>query len=168
MVHDHKRCIEQAMRSADAICSRRGVRLTPLRRQVLQLLWTDHRAVKAYDLLDSLKALAPAAKPTTIYRSLEFLLEQGLVHRIESLNAYIGCDHAEQEHDKLFLICDHCHKVEERTAGNVMRALAQEHAAAGFHCAHQTLEIHGMCAACRALRQRSSKPSAAGPPSKSL
>lgn len=153
MAHDHKRCIDQALRSADVICSQRGVRLTPLRRQVLQLLWTDHRAVKAYDLLDSLKVLAPAAKPTTIYRSLEFLLEQGLIHRIESLNAYVGCDQAEQEHDKLFLICDHCSKVEERIAGKVMRALAQETAEAGFRSARETVEIHGVCAACTARSQ---------------
>ena len=152
MPHDHQQCIDQALRSADVICSRRGVRLTPLRRQVLRLLWSDHRAVKAYDLLDALRALAPAAKPTTIYRSLEFLLEQGLIHRIESLNAYVGCDHAEQEHDKLFLICDRCNKVEERTAASVMRALEQEHAAAGFHCARQTLEIHGTCAGCSEKR----------------
>ncbi len=164
MPHDHEQCINKALRRADAICSRRGVRLTPLRRQVLQLLWTDHCAVKAYDLLDALKELAPAAKPTTIYRSLEFLLEQGLIHRIESLNAYVGCDHAEQEHDKLFLICDRCHKVEERIAEEVMRAVAEETAGAGFVPAHQTLEIHGVCTACRfrqrSNRKRSSKPSA--------
>jgi len=161
MAHDHTRCIDQALRSADAICNRRGVRLTPLRRQVLRLLWTDHRAVKAYDLLDSLKEMTPAAKPTTIYRALEFLLDQGLIHRIESLNAYVGCDHAEQEHDKLFLICDQCNKVEERVAGEVMRALAEEAAGAGFRSAGQTLEIHGACAAC-SDRQRADRNHPAG------
>lgn len=146
--HDHQGCIDRALSRADSLCTERGVRFTPLRRQVLKLIWGNHEAVKAYDLLELLKPFDPSAKPATIYRALDFLLEQGFIHRIESLNAFIGCSDIGRQHELLLLICDRCHTVEERAAVAVMDAVAAEIAAAGFRVRYKAQEIHGLCAAC--------------------
>ena len=89
--HDHAQCIDAALDKAADLCSRRGARLTKLRRRVLELVWQGHAAVKAYDLLGALDRGAGAAKPPTVYRALDFLIAHGLVHRLESLNAFVGC-----------------------------------------------------------------------------
>ena len=89
--HEHQGCVADALARAEDVCRQRGARLTPLRRRVLELVWDSHRAVKAYDLLAALGETAGAAKPPTVYRTLEFLMEHGLVHRIDSLNAFVGC-----------------------------------------------------------------------------
>lgn len=146
--HDHQGCIVKALAAAERLCGERGVRFTPLRRRVLELIWSSHESAKAYDLLDALKVSDPAAKPATVYRALDFLLEQGLIHRVESLNAFIGCTVPEQRHELLLLICDRCHNVEERPALDVMAAAARESAAAGFVARRQLFEVHGICADC--------------------
>jgi Fur family transcriptional regulator, zinc uptake regulator len=146
--HDHQGCIERALKSADRLCGERGVRFTPLRRRVLELIWGSHEAVKAYDLLERLKPSDPTAKPSTVYRTLDFLLEQGLIHRVESLNAFIGCSHSGRSHDLLLLICEGCHAVEERPAPELMRAAAAEVKAAGFLARGKAFEVHGLCAQC--------------------
>lgn len=148
--HDHLGCISQALATAERLCLERGVRLTPARKKVLELIWESHQAAKAYDLLDRIKAFEPAAKPTTIYRALDFLLAQGLIHRVESLNAYIGCVCSERQHEQLLLICERCREIDERPAPEVMSAVAREIAAAGFTVAHKAIEIHGRCAECAA------------------
>ncbi len=146
--HNHHRCIDLALNTAQTLCRERGVQLTPLRQKILELIWANHRAVKAYDLLDQIKQFNDSAKPATVYRALDFFLEQGLVHRIESLNAYIGCDHAGRPHDLILLICGQCHQIEERKASGVMISLQQELADAGFTPSGKTMEIQGVCARC--------------------
>ena len=147
--HDHEHCRAKAIQTADKLCIERGVQLTPIRLKVLELIWESHRAVKAYDLLDQMKPLQQSAKPATVYRALEFLLEQGLIHRVESLNAFIGCDHSESRHELLLLICDRCHQVEERPAAIVMDAIAQEINNAGFISHRKAIEIQGLCRYCQ-------------------
>ena len=149
--HDHSVCLKSMLTRARNVCLDKGVQLTTIRAQVLELIWASHRAVKAYDLLDNIKPLQPAAKPATIYRALDFLLEQGLIHRIESLNAFIGCGNSGQQHDQLMLICEHCHEVEERTSANVMEALAAEIVKAGFQAHSKAIEIQGVCAKCAGI-----------------
>ena len=146
--HNHQACIDKALAAAEKLCVERGVRFTPLRRRVLELVWSTHESAKAYDLLDALKAFDPSAKPATVYRALGFLLEQGFIHRVESLNAFIGCNEPEHSHDLLLLICERCHSVEERTAEALMKAAATEIRSAGFAPSRQSFEIHGLCAAC--------------------
>jgi Fur family transcriptional regulator, zinc uptake regulator len=146
--HDHTACIKRVLEQAKQLCVERGVQLTPIRYQVLELVWDSHKAVKAYDLLDNIKPLQAAAKPATIYRALDFLLEQGFIHRIESLNAFVGCGHSGHSHEQLMLICKQCHEVEERLAAEVMRALADEAQQAGFNVHSRAIEIHGICANC--------------------
>lgn len=150
--HEHRECIARALRSAERLCAERGVRFTPGRRLVLELIWQSHSAVKAYDLLEQLKSHDPAAKPTTVYRALDFLREQGFVHRVESMNAFIGCSDVEHAHELFLLICDACHSVEERPAVGVMEAVAGEIGQAEFLPRHKALEVHGLCRECAAAR----------------
>lgn len=150
--HNHSDCVQTALNTAMQLCLQRGVQLTDIRKQVLELIWADHHAVKAYDLLERIKPLQAAAKPATIYRALDFLMEQGFVHRVESLNAFIGCCNLKTVHQQLLLICKQCQNVEERAADLVMDALKQELQDAGFIAHHQAIEIQGICADCRELK----------------
>lgn len=146
--HDHNKCVSNALGTAVQLCVARGVQLTPIRQQVLELIWESHKAVKAYELLDRLKPLMDAAKPATVYRALDFLIEQGLIHRVESLNAFVGCNSSAHQHEQLLLICSNCQEVEERPAPEVMQALSQEISRAGFTVHSKAIEIHGACAKC--------------------
>lgn len=152
--HDHAVCLSVVLDHAKRLCAERGAQLTPIRYQVLELIWDSHKAVKAYDLLDKIKPLQPAAKPATIYRALDFLLEQGLIHRIESLNAFVGCGHSGHQHEQLMLICKLCHEVEERSATEVMLALATEIQQANFSVHSKAIEIHGICAKCAVIEPK--------------
>ena len=146
--HDHKKCVNKALSTAAQLCRVRGVQLTPIRHQVLELIWDSHKAVKAYDLLDRIRPQQNAAKPATIYRALDFLIEQGLIHRVESLNAFIGCNCSWHQHEQLLLICNNCQEVEERSAPEVMQAISREIKQANFIVHSKTIEIHGRCAKC--------------------
>ena len=147
--HDHSSCIHTALNRAEHLCQERGARFTPIRRKVLELIWERHESTKAYDLLEALKDFDPGAKPATVYRALDFLMEQGLIHRVETLNAFIGCRQPEVRHDLLFLICLTCHNVEERTAPGIVHAVAEEVTAAEFEPKVQTFEVLGQCKDCR-------------------
>jgi Fur family zinc uptake transcriptional regulator len=149
--HAHQICVDKALLTAERLCKDRGVRLTPIRRLVFELIWESHRAVKAYDLLEKIRPYPCAAKPATVYRALEFLMEQGLVHRVESLNAFIGCVFSETRHELLLLICTRCDQVEERPGAQVMSSLREEIGQAGFHARRKSIEVHGICATCFAL-----------------
>ena len=106
--HDHRHCLKDALDRAAALCRDRGVRLTPIRRRVLELVWSGHRPLGAYDILDALQAERRGAAPPTVYRALDFLREQGLVHRIESRNSFVGCPDPDTPHGGQFLICRTC------------------------------------------------------------
>lgn len=149
--HDHNECVSDAMVIAEHLCMERGVQLTPIRHKVLELIWESHKAVKAYELLDRLKPLQKAAKPATIYRALDFLIDQGLIHRVESLNAFVGCRCSSYQHEQLLLICKHCEEVEERSAKEVMSALSEDTQKAGFTVHSKAIEIHGICKNCQNL-----------------
>lgn len=146
-LHDHAHCVQEALSLAEKLCRERGVRLTPLRRRVLELIWEDHRAVKAYDLLGRIQPLR-SAKPATVYRALEFLLAQGLIHKLESQNAFIGCGCGDRPHRVLLLICTGCGKVAELPAPGVMAAVTDALEQVGFLPQQQAIEIAGLCAEC--------------------
>ena len=152
--HNHEKCVSKAIGTAEHLCVVRGVQLTPIRHQVLELIWESHKAVKAYELLDRIKPVMNAAKPATIYRALDFLIEQGLIHRIESLNAFVGCNCSGHQHEQLLLICKQCNEVEERPATEVMQALSLEFDQAGFVVHSKALEIHGICVKCIGLNDK--------------
>jgi Fur family zinc uptake transcriptional regulator len=149
--------VRHALEVADARCARAGAQLTALRRQVLALVLEAEQPLGAYALLDKLKAQRPGAAPPTVYRALDFLLEQGLIHKVERLNAFVGCveaghDHAHHGHDHphQFLICGDCGLTLEISDHGVAHAVAEAAAKAGFTAAHATVEIEGRCAACAA------------------
>lgn len=146
--HDHKACINKAIHQAEQLCNDRGVQLTPIRHKILELIWESHQAVKAYDLLERIKPFNDSAKPATVYRALDFLIEQKLIHRVESMNAFIGCNHMEGKHELLLLICENCNVIEERPAPEVMKSLFEELNQAGFNAHRKTIEIHGDCSRC--------------------
>jgi Fur family zinc uptake transcriptional regulator len=148
--HDHQACVAEALGKAALLCDRRGARLTELRRQVLELVWRSHAPVGAYEVLGRLKQRGgkPAAPPT-VYRALDFLLENGLIHRLESLNAYIGCPHPEQRHTSQFLICRDCGGVAEIYDPGMAAAVSTSAAAAGFVVSRLTIELQGLCPRCR-------------------
>ncbi len=140
---------EHLLEQAKSACQKRGARFTRIREQVFLLLTKQEGAVGAYDLLEELKAIDPAAKPATIYRALDFLNQQGFVHKIESINAFILCHHfSDCNHPVQLLICDQCGHVEEIQSNNLdltIRAMAD---ASGFSITHQIVEAHGKCQAC--------------------
>ena len=146
--HNHRACVADAMARAQEICEVRGVKLTPLREQVLQIVWRSHKPIGAYEVLDELSATHKSARPPTVYRALDFLMSEGLIHKIESLNAYLGCTDAGAPHSGQFLICRQCGGTEEIVDPKLERALDAAAARAGFKAEHKTVEITGLCARC--------------------
>jgi Fur family transcriptional regulator, zinc uptake regulator len=137
------------MGAVSAACIERGLRLTPLRQRVLELIAHEHRPVKAYDLLDKLRGERNGAAPPTVYRALDFLLEHGFIHKLESVNAYLGCHHPNERHTVPFLICDVCTGATELCDDRVSSMLIEEAKRVGFLPEAQTLEVHGICSRCR-------------------
>ncbi|XKE47401.1 transcriptional repressor [Halomonas organivorans] len=137
------------MHQAERQCRRRGVRFTPIRQRVLQMIADTRGGLKAYDLLDRLAAEHASARPPTVYRALEFLIDQGLVHRIESLNAYVACPCPEHAHGFQLLICRDCGRVEELHLDEINEQLNRRAREQGFAVQRQTIELLGQCETCR-------------------
>ena len=148
--HQHARGPE-ALARAETACREKSVRLTPIRRAVLEALYATHRPLGAYDIADALTGTeSRRLAPITIYRALDFLMEQGLAHRLASRNAYIACPHSHRPGDLVaFLICENCGGVDELSSAPLSEALAQLLAREGFQPYRQVLEISGRCAHCR-------------------
>ncbi len=151
MSHAHLACapvaVADSLREAETLCEQRGGKLTPLRKKVLTLLLESEGPAKAYDLLGQLGDDG-AAKPPSVYRSLDFLLEMGLAHRIESLNAFVACGHWKHGHAAVFLICDSCGSAGELHAGDSIRKLTQEVEGVKFKMRSAVIEVRGLCADC--------------------
>jgi len=146
--HNHELCVEDALAAAERVCSDRGLRFTPLRRRVLELIWSDHKPVGAYSLLDRLREEELGSAPPTVYRALDFLIENGLVHRIERMNAFIGCTHPGEAHRGIFLICTVCGSAAELDDKGAVDGLVEGAARKGFSAREMTLEITGNCLSC--------------------
>ena len=142
--------IDQQLARAEAICAHRGARMTSLRQRVLGLVLETGKPASAYDLLDRLRTHHKGAAPPTIYRALDFLLEHGLIHKVERLSAYIGCVHAHEaeHHAAQFLICRQCGRVVELEDAAIRVALDEAASRQGFRAYGSTIEIEGLCAAC--------------------
>ena len=147
--HDHSHCLTGALDRAAELCAKKGVRLTNLRRRVLELIWSGHKPIGAYELLSSLKSERLGAGPPTVYRALNFLRTQGLVHRIESLNAFVGCPDPDKPHGGQFLICKSCGLAAEIIDDTVDRAIKKCAANASFDIGRKVIEIEGLCPHCR-------------------
>ncbi|ORU91568.1 MAG: hypothetical protein A6F70_00365 [Cycloclasticus sp. symbiont of Bathymodiolus heckerae] len=146
--HNHQHCMTQALQSAEKICTDKGVRLTAIRKRILELICSSHKAIGAYELLDLFRKEDMKAKPVTIYRALDFLMEAGLVHKIESLNAFIGCLQAETQHQSVILICDNCKNAFELDASSVYKTIFAMSKEKQFTPTTLTIELHGLCDSC--------------------
>jgi Fur family zinc uptake transcriptional regulator len=158
MKAEFSRRTEGLLDRAEAICKRRGANLTELRRHVLGLVLDAASPTGAYDLLDRLRQTRRGAAPPTIYRALDFLLEQGLIHRVERLSAFVGCvagctadtDGKSHTHAAQFLICRDCGRVIEMQDHHVSAVLARAARDAGFSISSAMIEAEGLCSTCRA------------------
>ena len=151
--HDHSHDADAFVSAVSAACELRGLRLTPLRLRVLELIAEYDKPVKAYDLLDRLKDDHSSAAPPTVYRALDFLLEHRFIHKLESINAFVGCHHPNEVHQVPFLICDVCTSALEVCDERVSRLLNEQARERGFRPRAQILEVHGICASCTDAKQ---------------
>lgn len=146
--HDHVACVGSGMKAAEELCADKGLRLTKGRKRVLEILLQKHRAMGAYDILAVLSEEGFASQPPVVYRALDFLTENGFVHKIEKLNAYIACTHAHEEHAPVFLICRNCETVAE--TGMPMKAsLGAAAKDLGFQIEQTVVEAEGLCPECQ-------------------
>ncbi len=149
--HSHQQCKKQALQRAEEICAQQKSKLTPIRKKVLAIIWGSHKPIKAYDILAQLSTGNTVEKPPTVYRALQFLLDNHLIHRIESQNAYIGCNMNHSDLESKFFICDTCNEVEEVNSPNIIKALHTISKKQGFTPSLVNVEIHGTCAQCAKL-----------------
>jgi len=145
---------DDAFLKVESFCQTNEIRLTPIRRHVLRLLFERDAPVGAYDLLADLRQILGKAEAPTVYRALEYLGAHGLVHRIESMNAYLACPHPEDLHASQFLICAECNKTVELTDQTIGDAIGSAAQQAGFEVRQQTVEVIGRCDDCAAGRAK--------------
>lgn len=141
--------IAEQLNRAEQVCVERSARLTPLRRQVLELIIRIARPVGAYELLDQLKAQGRSSGPPTVYRSLEFLMEMGLIHRLPAQNAYLACSHPEHSHTGLILSCERCGQALELDTPEVTKAIRACAEPKGFDVQGDAIEVTGICPYCK-------------------
>jgi len=159
MAAQFSRRTESLLHRAEAVCEQRGANLTELRRRVLGLILDAAAPTGAYELLDRLRQSRPGAAPPTVYRALDFLLEQGMIHRVERLSAFVGCiegctagtDGESHTHAAQFLICRRCGRVVEMQDHTLSEVLARAARNAGFTIGSATIEAEGLCSTCRPM-----------------
>lgn len=146
--HDHAGC---RVRTADAVqsaCQTRGLRLTEIRRRVLEILLEDHRALGAYDVLARLSEGGKPAHPPVAYRALDFLVANGFAHKIQRLNAFVACPMPQAGHSPAFLICRACRMVAEAAVPTGDGALGAAARGLDFRIEAVSIEAEGLCPAC--------------------
>jgi Fur family zinc uptake transcriptional regulator len=146
--HNHDSCTHDVLEHAENMVRREGLRLTPVRRRTLEILVSEHRAMGAYEVLDRLVADGFGNQPPVAYRALEFLVEHGLAHRINRLNAFAACMHPGEAHSPLFLICQSCEAVAEAPADAVRTAVEDAARGHDFAVERVNIEVLGTCPTC--------------------
>ncbi|WP_221793441.1 Fur family transcriptional regulator [Oceanobacter mangrovi] len=147
--HNHSHCVDHAIDRARSLCEQRGARLTKVRLRVLELIWQSHKPMGAYELLAILAQEGFNPAPPTVYRALDFLLDLGLVHRLHSLNAFVGCNHPEDQHPACFFVCEQCGKAQELAADKLQALSRQVEELLGVTVNHQLTELSGICPGCK-------------------
>ena len=146
--HDHAHCTADLIARAERTCERRGSKLTGQRREILSSVAQSHTAVGAYDIIERMAEHGPRPAPITVYRGLDFLLAHGLVHKIESRNAFVACSHAHEGEPAALLICEACGTVAELDVPEIFERIAERARAQKFTPAHTVIEMSGTCGAC--------------------
>lgn len=144
--------LEKVLKRAERLCSERGTRLTEQRRTVLELVCASDKPLSAYEILDRMRESVRNPAPPTVYRALDFLLAQGLVHKLESIHAFVGCNHPEHPHSSQFLICTDCGAVNEMENDHIARSLQSAEKTLGFKTERPVVELLGTCAECTEKR----------------
>ena len=150
--HDHRPCLDDAIVRAEQAFDSRSLKFTPLRRQVFEEIAASHDAVGAYDVLDRLvRKTGERMAPVSVYRAIDALLQAGVVHRLESRNAFFACHtpHAGRRH--IALVCETCRTVSEVDGTTVFGAIDTEMTRASFTVRSVVVEVAGVCAACDRL-----------------
>jgi len=150
--HDHTACVIGALNAADTLCCKRNLRMTRTRRRVLEILLESHAALGAYDVLSRLDDEGLGSNPPVAYRALSFLVENGMVHRIEKLNAFVACAHPGKDHKPVFMWCLGCGTVAETAARTAHGLLGRSARQTGFVIEHAVVEAEGFCPACQHSR----------------
>jgi len=140
--------IAERLQTAETLCQQRGTRLTPIRRKVLEIMLRQDRSLKAYELLDEVRRIQTNATPPTVYRALDFLCHQGLIHRLDAVNAWTACRDATGAHHDLLIICVHCGAVAELSEPDLSTRLAAKAAKEGFVLTSPETELRALCHAC--------------------
>lgn len=146
--HDHAHCVADALASADAYCADHRLRLTPVRRRVLEILLQEHKALGAYAILERLAADGFGSQPPVAYRALDFLVEHGFAHKVERLNAFVACSHPGKSHTPAFMICRACDTVAEAQSTPAKGTLGAAARASGFQIEKTVVEAEGLCPDC--------------------
>lgn len=149
--HDHARCVVEALNRAAVVCAERGLKLTALRRRVLEIVLGQHVPLGAYAILEQLANERGRVAPPTVYRALDFLVAQGLVHRLDTKNAFVACARGDGPHPACFLICRDCGAVAELADSALETAISAIAERTGFAVARRMVELEGVCARCRAV-----------------
>ena len=146
--HDHAHCTADLIARAERTCERRGSKLTGQRREILSSVAQSHSAVGAYDIIERMAEHGPRPAPITVYRALDFLLAHGLVHKIESRNAFVACSHSHEGQPAALLICESCGTVAELDAPEIFKLVGEKAKAQKFTPAHTLIEMSGTCGPC--------------------
>ena len=149
-----QKSLAKILQHAETLCKQREVRLTPQRSKVLELVCAADGPIGAYEILDRLRQTIGNPAPPTVYRALDFLLEQGLIHKLESLHAYVGCSHPDHPHASQFLICSDCGDVREIESSGIADSLRQAQKNTGFKAKRPVVELLGTCARCQISNDR--------------
>ena len=144
----HQRCVDDAIRHAQLVCDDNNSRFTTLRKRVLELIWANYEPVKAYDLLSELQKEDKSAKPSTVYRTLDFLLELGLVHKIHRQNSFVGCINPREKQPSVFLVCNNCNEVSQRNDKEYFNLINNITKKYQFKPSGSSFEIEGLCSKC--------------------
>ena len=148
--NDQKLFAERALASAAKICQANDARLTAQRKTILEIILLSTTPIGAYEVLEQLcRSVGKQIVPMTVYRAIDFLIEQRLIHRIASLNAYVACDHPEHSHNSYFFICTGCGQTAELRDKNIEKAIQKEAKRAGFTVGPHLLEVSGLCYYCQ-------------------
>ena len=149
--------LHRVMLQAERLCRERRVRFTPQRRKALEIVCDADRPMGAYEILDAMRDAIPGAAPPTVYRALDFLLEQGLIHKLESLHAFVGCIHPEHPHSSQFLICSACGKISELEDTGISQSVQEAASSTGFRPIQPIIEVLGTCGTCSRHAEKTKK-----------
>lgn len=152
---NHSKCIKSALSEAEKICDKNNLRFTDLRQKVFLIILQSHQSCKAYDILETLQKNDSSAKPATVYRSLDFLLDYGLVHKLHSLNSYVICSHPLRHSRCSFLICYKCNEVLECCDDDISKEIEKIGSNNSFLVKQAAIEIGGICSSCNHTKKTS-------------